>query len=92
MNMLTFTPGEERKCIFVNTTDDDTFEDTEQLNLTLNSPVPHTPSSTTLNITDNDGKLHYNFYMSAQVTEDTMMFVVTTFCFVILRNYAMFIF
>ena len=60
MNMLTFTLGEERKCIFVNTTDDNIFEDTEQLNLTLYSPVPHTPSSTTLKITDNDGKLHYN--------------------------------
>ena len=63
MNMLTFTPGEERKCIFVNTTDDNTFEDTEQLNLTLSSPVPHTPSSTTLNITDNDGKLHHHVYV-----------------------------
>ena len=83
MNMLTFTLGEERKCIFVNTTDDRTFEDTEQLNFMLNSSVPHTPSSTTLQITDNDGKCFIVMLICLYRAHNDV--AVTTFSFVILR-------
>ena len=56
-SMLTFIPDEERKCFFVNATDDDTVEDTEQLDLILTSPVPHTPDSATVEIIDNDSEV-----------------------------------
>ena len=82
-NMLLFTLGEERKCIFVNTTDDRTFEDTEQLNFMLNSSVPHTPSSTTLQITDNDGKCFIVILICLHRAHNNVS--VTTFSFVILR-------
>lgn len=54
----TFTPGEVRKCFSVNTMDDELFEENEQLNLTLDSSVPHISHPSRLIIIDNDGKGH----------------------------------
>lgn len=54
----TFTPGEVKKCFPVNTIDDALFEEDEQLNLTLDSSVPHISNPSTLIIIDNDGKDH----------------------------------
>ena len=62
MTMLTFTPDEKRKCFSVEATDDDTVEDSEQLELILSSPVPHIPGSTTVEITDNDSEVSLKVY------------------------------
>ena len=58
MEIQTFTPGEVRRCFPVNTIDDALFEENEQLNLTLDSSVPHISNPSRLIIIDNDGKDH----------------------------------
>ena len=58
MQQLIFRSNESQNCVTIYATDDAIFENNEQLDLSLSSPVPHSSHSASVTITDNDGRFH----------------------------------